>query len=703
MPKIPTFTTEARITGTSGSVTSNLQIPLNTVAGALQPLTDAVVKYKTAEQNASNKTEALELENQAIIKLNDVTQEISKKFTNSDEANKSLMAQSKNIKDEFAAKSSNGKVKTLFTNSYLLEEQKKIYSVDNKVYQNLIDKRSVASSVKEQNLLTTGIYGDNELAKETLPKDLKELYENDFIDGLMSVKKYETKIASIPNLIATFEVEKDMTKDPVQTYVNLDEGKYKGLFLKDREQLKRAAELEAKPILQENMINYLSALEDGKNIEINEPAIKSIFGEKTFTDFKETQSNTIKVSVFKSAIFNSKIGEEQTILNSFNLNSENYAQDKQYKEKVRDFISKKDDLIKKDAATLILMHNSTVRENYDAYNTKTNGDAKQQLFTKYINSVVQAQKDMGIDPSFIKVLPESLAERIVMDYNNQPAEKKIGYLQSMEQQYGEQYGRVLNQLTNKDLPVTAKLVSYFNDLNFATMATSIDTPEEKTRLDEYIASTADTFSSINKDVAEELNDFRGAVMFSNKNNTTKANEELGDIQKVITYIAINKMSAGIEKDKAIEQATNYIINNFVIGGDNEFFGGQDTYFIPRNYNNDKLSQRHIDFIQEKVEYIKQNHIQDFGIQPFKSNNPDISDEELNNEMLEQAKDNGVWINSPDGNGLIFAIEFSDGSLGLVKNKKGNLLQVNFDDDSYILPETNIYMDIKTKQELPPGA
>ena len=29
--------------------------------------------------------------------------------------------------------------------------------------------------------------------------------------------------------------------------------------------------------------------------------------------------------------------------------------------------------------------------------------------------------------------------------------------------------------------------------------------------------------------------------------------------------------------------------------------------------------------------------------------------------------------------------------------------VNFDDDSYILPETNIYMDIKTKQELPPGA
>ena len=40
----------------------------------------------------------------------------------------------------------------------------------------------------------------------------------------MTVKNYETKIASIPNLVATFEVQKDMTKNPVQTFVNLDEG-----------------------------------------------------------------------------------------------------------------------------------------------------------------------------------------------------------------------------------------------------------------------------------------------------------------------------------------------------------------------------------------------------------------------------------------------------------------------------------------------
>ena len=695
MPKIPTFTTEARPTAEVSSVQSNLQIPLNTVAGALKPLTDAVVKYKTAEQNASNKTEALELENQAVIKLNDVSQEISTKFTNSNDANKALMEKSKAIRDEFANKASNDRVKTLFTNSYLLEEQKKIYSVDNKVYNNLINKRSVASSIKEQNLLTEAIYGNNELAKKSLPNDLKLLYENDYLDGLMTVKDYETKNASIPNLIATFEVQKDMTKDPVQTYVNLDEGKYKGLFIEDREQLKREAALEAKPILKENMINYIAALEDGKDIGINEAAIKSIYGEKVFNDFKETQNNTKKVSVFKTAIFNSKIGDEQSILNMFELKSGNYAQDKQYKEKVKDFISQKNELIEKDAATLILSHNAIVRDNFDAYNAETNKDAKQLLFKKYINSVVQAQEDMNIDPTLIRVLPVNFAQKLVMDYNSQPTENKIGYLQDLEKKYGEQYGRMLNELTAQGLPVTAKLVSYFNDENFAILATSIDSKEERARLDDFLKTKPLlSFGDINESVGDKLEDFRNAVMFSNKMNTTKANDELGDIQNVITYIAINKMSAGMKESKAIEEATNYITNNFVV---------ENTYFIPKNYNNDRLSPKHIEFIQDKIHYIKKHHLQDFDMMPFKSKKKNISDKELNDEMLEQAKDNGVWINSGDGNGLVFAIEFADGSLGLVQNKKGELLQVNFDDDSYKLPTTNIDMDIRNfNKDLPPG-
>lgn len=701
MPKIPTFTAESRPTAEVGSIKTNIQIPLSqTIGTALAPITKAVVDYKVKEKGIENKTEALELENKSVLELNDVAQKASSLYKNSDQANNYLMQESKIIIDKYAALASNNTVKTMFKNSYLLEEQKKIFSVDNAVYKNLVQSRAIESNAKEERILTDALYGNNQLAKEELTTDLSKIYLDDYNDGLIDIDTYESKIASIPNTIGYFQVQKDITNDPVQTYVNLNTGKYEGLTIKTREELKRDAKLEATPILRENITNYLVGLENGIKVDINEPAIKEIFGNKVFQDFKETQANTIRVSVFKSEIFNSKIGNEQKILDGFELNSGNLAQDLEYKQKVKEFISQKAELIKDDAAVLILTHNKLVRNNFDAYNAESDPTIKSQLFTKYINSVVQAQEDMDIDNAFIKVLPQSFAKNVVQDYNNQEPGAKVGYLQSLEAQYGEQYGRVLNQLTENGLPVTAKLVSYFNDENFATMATSIDTKEERTRLNDYVKTqTNTTFNDINQKVATEMEDFRKVVMFSNKMNTTKANEELGDIQKVITYIAINSMSAGMDQGKAIKKATDYINNNFEFAGGGTF--GDDTYFIPKNYDNKRLSAKHIEFIEQKAKIIKNKYLQDFNMKTFESNNEEISNTELNEEMLDQAKDNGVWINNADGSGIVFAIEFADGSLGLVENEQGELLQINFDDDSYKLPGTDIIINMGQIDEKEP--
>jgi len=701
MPKIPTFTAESRPTAEVGSIKTNIQIPLSqTIGTALAPITKAVVDYKVKEKGVENKTEALELENKSVLELNDVAQKASSLYKNSDQANNYLMQESKIIIDKYAALASNNTVKTMFKNSYLLEEQKKIFSVDNAVYKNLVQSRAIESNAKEERILTDALYGNNQLAKEELATDLSKIYLDDYNDGLIDIDTYESKIASIPNTIGYFQVQKDITNDPIQTYVNLNTGKYEGLTIKTREELKRDAKLEATPILRENITNYLVGLENGIKVDINEPAIKEIFGNKVFQDFKETQANTIRVSVFKSEIFNSKIGNEQKILDGFELNSGNLAQDLEYKQKVKEFISQKAELIKDDAAVLILTHNKLVRNNFDAYNAESDPTIKSQLFTKYINSVVQAQEDMDIDNAFIKVLPQSFAKNVVQDYNNQEPGAKVGYLQSLEAQYGEQYGRVLNQLTENGLPVTAKLVSYLNDENFATMATSIDTKEERTRLNDYVKTqTNTTFNAINQEVATEMEDFRKVVMFSNKMNTTKANEELGDIQKVITYIAINSMSAGMDQGKAIKKATDYINNNFEFAGGGTF--GDDTYFIPKNYDNKRLSAKHIEFIEQKAKIIKNKYLQDFNIKTFESNNEEISNTELNEEMLDQAKDNGVWINNADGSGIVFAIEFANGSLGLVENEQGELLQINFDDDSYKLPGTDIIINMGQIDEKEP--
>ena len=70
MPKIPTFTSEARPTAQAASVVSNIQIPLNeTVAGALRPLGKAAEDYYIKEKQIETKVQAGELNADATVEV----------------------------------------------------------------------------------------------------------------------------------------------------------------------------------------------------------------------------------------------------------------------------------------------------------------------------------------------------------------------------------------------------------------------------------------------------------------------------------------------------------------------------------------------------------------------------------------------------------------------------------------------------------
>ena len=692
MPKLPVFTSKGTMTTETGSAQTNIQMSLkDNLATSLAPITKKVSEYGVKRKNAENKTEALELENKAVVELNGYVQEASN-MKDGDMANNFLMEKSKLVRDKFSAQASNSNVKTLFSNNYLMEEQKKIYAVDNAVHKNLLNSRSLASEAKEQSLMTDVLYpasGDNSLALQTLPADLTKLYKSDFEDGMINIAEYEAKVANIPNKIAYFTAKRDSIDDPVETFRKLNTGEYENLNLETREDLLKDIKLEAVPILTKQVDNYIKALENGETLDVNKGAIKEIFGTEAYNNFLFTEASTLKLSSVKSQIMNAEVGTENAIYDSWNLDSDNYAEDLKYKTKAQNFLADKNKLIEEDAATLILTHNSTVRNLFNNYQDEPEGSLeKQKLFQKYVNSVVQAQEDMKIDPSLVKVIPENFAKSLVRDYENQDPLNKIGYLQGLEEQYGDQYGRVLNQLSANGLPVTAKLVSYIGDENFATKVMSIDTKEEKKILDQYLDDYDLDKNSIRQEVATNMKELRDTVMFSNKMNNTRANKELNDIQEIISYVAISTMSSttGMSQKDAVESATEEVMKNFVFSEDN-------TYFIPRRYNNDKLSDGQINLIQRKAETIKEKHLEDFDMFSFQSADKE-NDELLADEMLAQAKDRGVWVNSADGSGIVFAIPFPDGSLGLVENKKGELLELKFDDGSHVLPTTNILLDLK---------
>jgi hypothetical protein len=424
MVKIPTFTAEGTVTTDVGVTQPGTKIPLaSNIGTALEPVTKAVTKHAIQEKNFENKTEALKLENEALLELVDVFNEAGQK-DNKDVAFNIIKNKSEIIKNKYENKASNKHVMTMFNNNFYAEVQKGIFKVNTKVSGNIIDSLDNQVSTKKNRLLTEAYLSDNPLAFALIGSELEKLYEDNY-KGRIDDDEYNKLVANIPAELQIFEVNQLITKDPLLAIQKLrNKEEFKDLKLEDRISLEREALLSYKPILDENIKNYLVALENNEIIPLDQNAVKEIFGNEAFKNFKETEKNIINYSTYKVNLFNSKIGDERAIIESFPVTNENYAEDLKYKQKLINSLSVKDELMKEDAATLIITFNPEVKEAYNDFNNETDQTLKDQKFSKYINMVYQAQVDMNIDSDLIKILPNSQAANIVADYNKEVLQKK---------------------------------------------------------------------------------------------------------------------------------------------------------------------------------------------------------------------------------------------------------------------------------------
>ena len=694
MPKIPTFTSQGTPTAEAASIKTSFQVPISGVGStvaAFEPVIKSLTDYYTKEQAVVDKTKALELENRASIELEETRSRLSKSADPIGSSNL-FLEYSKIIKEKYANEAPSSSVKNLFLNNYLTEERKYLSTVVTKNRENLIQDRVNQDELKEKRIITNGLYSDNQLQKETLYSDLGVLYESQRNDLIIDNDTYFKKVRNIPSTVQKLEFKKDLNLNPVEAAQRIkDINNYPDILGEDRLRLEAEAISDAKPVIKDNTINYLAALETDNPIQIDKKAVKDIMGNQYYSDFVEKETGIIKTKDFKKQIYNSKLGDETKIIESFEIRPESAAFDLKLKQDLINTASQKAKLAKEDPASLVIAYNPVVKNNFNDYQQEQDPTIKDRKFKKYVASVVDAQENIGIYSDNIKVIPKANAVAIVQDYNNRKPQEKIAYLQSLENQYGDNYGRLLTQLSENELPVTAKLVSYLNDENFAIQATSVDNKEERKRLDQFLKDS-DKISKdeLRKNVATELSKFQEVIVKSNPFNTEKALKEVSDMQEVITYIAANKIFAGKDPAKAVKEATGYITENFDI---------KDTYFIPKIYNNQRISDSQRQHIERKANTIKEFYIDKLDIAPFKSGNEKITDDELNKALKVQIQKNGMWVNTADGNGIVLAVTLSDGSIGLIENKKGELIKMNFDDSSFKLPTTNETIDFKkTTQE-----
>jgi hypothetical protein len=694
MPKIPTFTVQGAPTAEAASIKTSFQVPLSGVgspASALEPVIKSLNDYYVKEQAVVDKTKALELENKAAIEVEELKSRMEK-YSDPITSSDIFLQQSKIIRDKYSDEAPSSSVKNLFVNNYLTEERKYLSTVVTKNRENLIQERVNQDELKEKRILTNGLYSDNELQKETLYTDLGVLYQSQRNDLIIDQDTYLKKVRNIPSTVQKLEFKRDLTANPVEATQRIkDINNYPDILGEDRLRLEAEAISDAKPVIKDDVLNYLAALETDKPISIDKKAVKDIMGNQYYTDFIEKETGIIRTKDFRTKIYNSKLGEEQNIIDSFEIRPESAAFDLKLKQDLINTASQKSRLAKEDPASLVIGYNPIVKNNFNDYQQEQDPTIKDRKFKKYVASVVDAQENIGIYSDNIKVLPKANAVATVQEYNSKKPQEKIAYLQSLENQYGDNYGKLLTQLSENELPITAKLVSYLNDENFAIQATSVDNKEERKRLDQFLKDN-DKISKddLRKSVATKLSGFQQVIVKSNPFNTEKALKEISDIQEVITYIAANKIFAGKDESKAVDEATGYITNNFDL---------KDTYFIPKIYNNKSLVDSQRQHIERKANIIKEFYIDKLDIAPFKSNNEKITDDELNKAIKVQIQKNGMWVNTADGNGIVLAVTLSDGSIGLIENKKGELIKMNFDDSSFKLPTTNEIIDFKkTTQE-----
>jgi hypothetical protein len=694
MPKIPTFTAQGIPTAEAASIKTSFQVPISGVGStvaAFEPVIKSLTDYYTKEKAVIDKTKALELENRASIELEETRERLSKSSDPIGSSNL-FLEYSKIIKEKYGNEAPSSSVKNLFLNNYLTEERKYLSTVVAKNRENLIQDRVNQDELKEKRIITNGLYSDNQLQKETLYSDLGVLYESQRNDLIIDNDTYFKKVRNIPSTVQKLEFKKDLNLNPVEAAQRIkDINNYPDILGEDRLRLEAEAISDAKPVIKDNTINYLAALETDNPIQIDKKAVKDIMGNQYYSDFVEKETGIIKTKDFKKQIYNSKIGDETKIIESFEIRPESAAFDLKLKQDLINTASQKSRLAKEDPASLVIGYNPIVKNNFNDYQQEQDPTIKDRKFKKYVASVVDAQENIGIYSDNIKVLPKANAVATVQEYNSKKPQEKIAYLQSLENQYGDNYGKLLTQLSENELPITAKLVSYLNDENFAIQATSVDNKEERKRLDQFLKDN-DKISKddLRKSVATKLSGFQQVIVKSNPFNTEKALKEISDIQEVITYIAANKIFAGKDESKAVDEATGYITNNFDL---------KDTYFIPKIYNNKSLVDSQRQHIERKANIIKEFYIDKLDIAPFKSDNEKITDDELNKSIKVQIQKNGMWVNTADGNGIVLAVTLFDGSIGLIENKKGELIKMNFDDSSFKLPTTNEIIDFKkTTQE-----
>ena len=704
MPKIPTFEAQGSVEQLQGT-TTNIQMGLNqNLASALKPVTDAVVKFKIKENDAQNRTEALRLENDFINEMQGVYEEANV-LSNKEQAQNIVKTKSNAFIEKYSALASNNSVKTLFSNYALSEVQKGSFRTNSAVSKNILTELDNNVNTKKERLLTTAFLAEGGFDYSVLQTDLTKLYTDNY-SGRISNAELKTLVDNIPGEVQAYEATKLITDNPREALTTLlDVESYPNLTLKNRQSLISNVKNILLPEINNDWKNYVAAAALGKEpIPFDIDFAKKVLPAETVIEM-ESQLETIDDTIGKVKILNSISSKDlKATVEQYELEIDakvsagaiDFIVGEKKKEYYNTIIKNRQDLLSTDPVNFISQTNDDIKFAIETIESTEDLTQKNILESELATALIQIQTDLGVPKYEQKVMTSDQSKSFVYNYKNGDQNTRIAMLQGLELQFGDLNNKAFQQLLNNGLPETAILSSYFQNPLITEAFLSFDSKEKRTELKDFAKQNGVKFDKLTKDIrtSKAIRLFEDIVATNTGANSADTLEQMNSITEILTYYTLNEMFTNSDTNevKARKQAISLIKDNFQIEG---------TYYIPKIWDGKELLKSHIDIVIEKTEIIKDHYLDQWGAVAFGSMKDETLTTDIENDFKINIKENGEWRNTSDGEGLIFGIILPpNGDFAPVKNSNGDFLEFNFDDDSYILPGTDIKMNMTLNDFIP---
>ena len=685
MPKIPTFTTQARPTAEVGSVKSNIQMGLNqTIGSALAPVTKEIVQHAVKQKDFENKTEALRLENDFNREMQDVYTEAGN-LENNDQAQSIVKNKSNMLIKKYSDLASNNNSRNLFNQYALSEVQKGIFRTSTKVQQNTLIALDTLVNDKKSRLMITALDTKGGFDYDVLGQDLENLYSTHY-KGKVSDAILNKMILGIPNEIKFLEAEKMISESPRQALSMLmNEKDFDGLNYESRKKLIEKAKITIAPMIKLEYDDHIARIAKGKESSFDMKTASLVLPTKTVNEMIAAETLNKDRAANNAVILNASLSTTNEIAENFikegyDLHGEIKGQENELY--IKNIIKEKKEALKSDPVGFVKTFDTEIELAYKELESETDPVLLKNKKSEIIEMVIKKQRDLEIPESSIRVASNEEIEKIKITLTDPEtsAQEKMNFVMFTQEMYGnENMGKVLNQLTDLELPNDYIVALSTNSMELKQDIFSSST-QDLQKLENLVKDRigeGEKFNSIKKKLVKEMESYENVLEAQPEGSIDKT-ELIKNMEDTIYKSALYRIKyKQMNINEAVTSASKQFLNDYRIPA-------SETYMIPVDVNGKKtnpiLLEQKLESVLlhiETTDYIDKFMGED-GYMHFAkfAGIENLTEEQVRNRVLSTIKNNSTILNNKDLTGAIVYADFANGKYPIV-NAKGDKIEIYF--------------------------